>query len=696
MVYLWRKAKQRYEPMANGTSVEERIRQLREVIDHHNYRYYVLDSPEISDAEYDGLMRELKKLEEENPHLIAPDSPTQRVGAAPVEAFGVIEHPRPLLSLANAFSYEELLEWHRRTTRLLGDRPFDFSAELKMDGLAVALTYVNGYLVHGATRGDGFRGEDITQNLRTIKSIPLSVPKDAPPRFEVRGEVYLPKAGFKKLNEERAAAGLPLFANPRNAAAGSLRQLDPRVTAQRPLDIYIYGLGYAEGKAVPATHREIMEYLKSIGFKINPDNRQCENIEAVEEYHRHWGENRESLPYETDGIVAKVNPTAFQDELGAVGREPRWAIAYKFPAIQATTRLNNIGISVGRTGTLNPYAILEPVSVGGVTIRQAALHNEEDIKRKGILIGDFVIVQRAGDVIPEVVGPVTSRRRTGQEKEFVMPTRCPECGSEVLRVEGEVAVRCPNVSCPSQIQQRLEHFVSRGGMDIEGIGEKLCATLLNAGLVKDVADIYYLTKEKLLTLERMAEKSAANILSSIEKSKNRSLAQVINALGIFHVGEEMANLLARHFNSLDKLASASMEDFLSVPGIGPKIAKSIVNFFGQADNQRVLGKLKQAGVKPEVKEAKAAGLPLQGQEFVITGRLEKLTRQQAESRIKELGGGSGDNVTRKTTYLVVGQDPGSKLERARSLGTKILSEEEFVKLLEESAAQSQLPSLERE
>ncbi|MEK7847921.1 MAG: NAD-dependent DNA ligase LigA, partial [Chloroflexota bacterium] len=426
-----------------------------------------------------------KRLEEQYPQLVTPDSPTQRVGAAPVEAFGVVEHPVPMLSLANVFSYEELQAWHKRVLGLIGERPFDLVCELKMDGLAVALTYQNGRLVSGATRGDGVRGEDITQNLRTIRSIPLAVPGDAPRRFEVRGEVYLPKAGFKKLNEDRAAQGQPLFANPRNAAAGSVRQLDPRITAQRALDIYIYGLGYAEGP-IPSSHWETMVYLKSLGFKINPYNRLAKDLDEAEGYHRHWVERREELPYEADGVVVKVNPFDLQTELGDVGREPRWAVAYKFPAIQAVTRLLEIGISVGRTGTLNPFAILEPVAVGGVTIRQAALHNLEDIQRKDIRRKDWVIVQRAGEVIPEVVGPVASRR-TGQEvpvdqdRELLERFKtCPVCGAPSLKPEEEVMYRCTNASCPAQVVQRLEHFVSRGAMDIDGVGERLCAALYGA------------------------------------------------------------------------------------------------------------------------------------------------------------------------------------------------------------------------
>ena len=662
--------------------VKQRIEELRAQINYHNYRYYVLDSPEISDAEFDELMRELKRLEAEHPELITPDSPTQRVGAAPVEEFGVVEHPIPLLSLGNAFSNEELLAWHKRTLNLIGDEKFDFVCEIKMDGLAVALTYINGMFTTGATRGDGYRGEDVTQNLRTIRSIPLSVPKDAPPRFEVRGEVYMTKAGFKKLNEERAKEGLPFFANPRNAGAGSVRQLDPRITAQRPLDIYIYALGWAEGKAVPPTHWERMEYLKSLGFKVSPHNRLCRTIDEVEDYHQEWGGKRESLPYETDGVVVKINSTELQERLGFVGHEPRWAIAYKFPPTQATTRLLEIGINVGRTGSLNPYAILEPVRVGGVVIKQAALHNEEDIRRKDIRIGDMVIVQRAGEVIPEIVGPIPSKR-TGAEKIFFMPSHCPVCGAEVIKPEGEAMHRCTNAACPAQALESLKHFVIRGAMDIEGVGEKLCTALFQRGLVKDVADLYYLTREQLLTLERMADKSVSNVLNSIAGSKDRPLPRVIFALGILHVGEETAELLASHFLSLDRLANATMEELLSIPSIGPKIAESIVAFFRQGGNRKIIEKLRKAGVRLEEAPPKPKELPLAGQEFVITGRLEAFTRQEAEAKIKELGGTVGSSVTKKTTYLVVGAEPGSKLDKARSIGTKLLTEEEFLRLLGE-------------
>jgi DNA ligase (NAD+) len=670
--------------------IKERIDDLRAQINHHNYRYYVLDSPEVSDTEYDQLMRELSKLEVDYPQFLTPDSPTQRVGATPIEAFGIVEHPLPLLSLGNAFSKEELRAWYTRISKLAGQEEFNFVAEHKIDGLAVALTYVDGQLATGATRGDGLRGEDITQNLRTIRSIPLSVSKEAPPRFEVRGEVFLPKVGFSKLNQERANEGLSLFANPRNAAAGSVRQLDPRITVKRPLDIYVYMLGYAEGKLMPPTHWETLDYLKSLGFKVNPHNRLLKSIKAVEDYCQDWAEKREGLPYEADGIVVKVDLIELQERLGDVGREPRWSIAYKFPAVQGTTRLKDIGVSVGRTGTLNPYAILEPVSVGGVTIKQAALHNEDDIRRKDIRIGDTVIVQRAGEVIPEIVGPVVSKRR-GEEKEFSLLERvfdrergrpaCPVCGASVIKPEGEVMYYCPNAACLAQVEQRLEHFASRGAMDIRGIGEQMSGLLLREGLARDVGDLYRITTEQLKEMERMGEKSARNLIKAIYSSKKRPLARLLFALGIRHIGAEMAEVLAREFPSIDKLANASKERLTSIPTVGPKIADSIIAFFGQEANQRLLKKLKDAGVHLEEEATKTEELPLSGQEFVITGRLERFSRQEAEARIKALGGTAKSDVTHKTTYLVVGAEPGSKLARAQALGTKQLTEEEFIKLM---------------
>jgi DNA ligase (NAD+) len=680
--------------MRDTNKVKQKVEELRGVINHHNYRYYVLDSPEISDAEYDELMKELRQLEAEHPELITPDSPTQRIGAPPVEAFGVVEHPQPLLSLANAFSYEELAAWHKRVSNLLDGRQFDLVCEPKIDGLAVALTYVDGLLVTGATRGDGYRGEDITQNLKTIRSIPLSVSREAPSRFEVRGEVYLPKAGFKRLNEERSKEELPLFANPRNAAAGSVRQLDSSITARRPLDIFIYALGWAEGKAVPDTHWEIMQYLKSLGFKINPSIALCRSLHETEKYYQSWVESRENFSYEADGMVVKVNLITIQQELGTVAHEPRWAIAYKFPAIQGTTRLIDIGINVGRTGSLNPYAILEPVRVGGVVISKAALHNEEDIHRKDIRIGDWVVVQRAGEVIPEIVEPIVSRR-TGKEKIFSMPGRCPVCGSEVIKPEGEAMHRCTNAACPSQALERIKHFVSRGAMDIDGVGEKLCQALFEAGLVKDAADLYYLTKGQLLNLERMADKSISNVLNSIQKSKDRPLARVIFALGITHVGDQYAELLAEQFQSIDQLAEASQEELSNLPSIGPKIAESIVAFFRQEGNRQIIKKLRKAGVrleKEKVEEARPEELPLAGLEFVLTGKLETFSRSEAEAKIKALGGKAGSDVTKKTSYVVVGTDPGSKLAKAEKLGTKTLNEAEFLELLDKAGGKSQKPS----
>ncbi len=677
---------------------EQRLRQLRDEINHHAYLYYALDNPVISDSEYDALMQELRKLEEQFPQLVTPDSPTQRVGAAPLEAFGVIEHPRPLLSLGNAFNDADLDSWYQRTLKLIEARPLSFACEHKIDGLAVALTYIDGHFVTGATRGDGYRGENITQNLRTVKSIPLRVTGDVPTRFEVRGEVYLPKAGFHKLNEERAAEGLPLFANPRNAAAGSVRQLDPRITARRPLDIFIYGLGWAEGKIMPESHWETMQYLKSIGFRINPNSRPAADITEAKTFYHSWVARRDSLPYEADGVVIKIDSLPLQQELGVVGNEPRGAIAYKFPAVQATTRLKEIAISVGRTGTLNPYAVLEPVSIGGVTVRQAALHNEDDIRRKDIREGDRVYVQRAGDVIPEVVGPTPdSKTATTRSPEFDLIEKlkeinvrsggtgevvCPVCGGTVLRNEGEAMYYCINARCPAQTQARLELFASRGAMDIRGIGESMSALLLARGLVTDVADLYLLKPEDLSQLDRMGEKSAGNIINAIDQSKKRPLSRIIVALGIRHVGTEMANILTGHFKNVAQLESITKDELLQIPGIGEKIADSIVAFFQQEENRILIGKLKAAGVFPEPENALLSETkPLAGQEFVITGTLRSFSRMVAQEKIKSLGGTVKDDVTRRTRYLVVGQDPGSKLNKAQKLGIAVINEEQFLEIL---------------
>ena len=678
--------------MEDLNRVNKNIDKLRTEINRHNYLYYVLDNPEISDTGYDELMRQLKQLEEQYPHFLTPESPTQRIGAAPVEAFGIVEHPYPLLSLSNVFSREELLAWHNRTIRLGGTSEFNFVCEHKIDGLAVALTYINGQFNTGATRGDGFRGENVTQNLKTIRSIPLSVSKDAPSRFEVRGEVFLPKAGFHKLNEERMAAGQSLFANPRNAASGSVRQLDPRVTAKRPLDIYIYALGYTEGKTTPSTHWETMDYLKSLGFKVNPNNRLCQSTEEVAKYYHTWEEKRESLQYEADGVVVKANSLELQQRLGNVGHEPRWATAYKFPATQGTTRLMDIGVSIGLTGTLNPYAVLEPISVDGVTIKQASLHNEDDIKRKDIRIGDTVIVQRAGGVIPEIVAPIPSKR-TGKEKEFSLLDKvydkeqqrpaCPICDAEVMKPEGDAMYYCTNAACPAQVQQRIKLFTSRGTMDIRGIGESMSTVLLKGGLIKDIADLYYLKdkREQLLNLGRMANKSVDNILDAVEKSKTRPLAKLITALGIRHIGGQMAEILAKEFHSVDALADSSRERLMSIPTVGPKITDSVIAFFRQEKNRDIIERLREAGVQLGEIIAKAKELPLSNMQFVITGTLDSFTRQEAEDKIQELGGTTSNSITKKTTFLVTGEGPGSKLEHAVKLGIKILNEKGFFALL---------------
>jgi DNA ligase (NAD+) len=663
-----------------------RAEELRAQIRYHDYRYYVLDSPEISDAEYDELMRELKAIEERFPQLITPDSPTQRVAGQPVEAFGVVQHRLPLLSLANAFSDAELRAWHRRAVALLDAEGFPMVCEPKIDGLAVALVYEDGRFVQGATRGDGYRGENISENLRTIRSIPMRLlAKDAPPRFEVRGEVYMPKTAFERLNQELAERGEKLFMNPRNAAAGSVRQKNPQITARRPLDIWVYQLGWAEGP-YPSSHWETLHWLGEMGFRINPLIARYENLERVEQHYRQWADGRHELEYEIDGMVVKVDPLEYHDRLGVVGREPRWAIAYKFPPIQATTTLHRIEINIGRTGSLNPFAVLEPVRVGGVIVKQATLHNEEDIRRKDIRVGDTVIVQRAGDVIPQVVGPVVSKR-TGREQAFVMPERCPACDTPVVRPENEVMRYCPNAACPAQAFRWLTHFVSRGAMDIDGLGESWCYILLRDSLVRDPGDIYSLTKEQLAALERMGEKSADNLLRSIEASKHRSLRRFVFALGIRHVGSEIAGILANHFGSIDALARAEQQELEEIPAVGPRIAESVYQWFRDSANLRVLDKLRRAGVRmaEEAPPALPAG-PLASQSFVITGTLASMPRSRAEELIRGLGGATSDSVTRKTDYLVVGEAPGSKLQKAEQYATKLLTEQELLDLLRQHGA----------
>jgi len=672
----------------NNPSAEgfQRAAGLREKINHHNYRYYVLDDTEISDGEYDRLMVELRRLEENHPSLVTPESPTQRVGASPADGFDQVQHRLPMLSLGNAFNEDDLQAWYRRIKGLLDDADFDLVCELKIDGLAVSLAYQDGVLVQGATRGDGTAGEDVTQNLRTIRTIPMSLLGEPPPYLEVRGEVYLPLEEFRLLNEGRAERGEPLYANPRNTGAGSVRQLDSKVTASRNMQIWVYSLGDISETDRPIGHWDGLQWLNGLGFRINPENRVCHTLEEAVDYYHSWMEKRHDLPYEIDGVVIKVDPFAYQDSLGVAGREPRWAIAYKFPAEQAVTRLLDIGINVGRTGSLNPYAILEPVVVSGVTVRQASLHNEEDINRKDIRIGDWVTVERAGDVIPQVVGPVLDRR-TGQEQVFKMPANCPVCGTPVVKPESEAMHRCPNTSCPVQFFELLKHFVSKGAMDIDGLGEQWCNILIENGLVKDVAGLYRLDKDELLKLDRMGDKLATKKMTNIEVSKQRPLHRVLFALGIIHVGSEIAELLTQRYASLNEMAEATAEELTEIPGIGPKIAESVVDYFAVPLNQQVLKALGDAGVVlhhdiQDVQEA-ADDLPFSGKSFVVTGTLSGFTRREAEDRIKILGGNVASAVTRKTDYLVAGASPGSKVAAAGRLGTEILDEAAFLELIDQ-------------
>ncbi len=673
-------------------ALQARAEELRRVLNYHNYRYYVLDAPEVSDGEYDRLMVELRELEAEHPELQTPDSPTQRVGAGPAAEFAVVVHRVPMLSLANAFSEEQLRGWYERARRLAGREITGFTIEPKIDGLAITLRYEHGQFTVGATRGDGSRGEDITANLRTVRSVPLTL-NDAPPsRLEVRGEVYLSRAAFQKINDERMEQGLPLFANPRNCAAGSVRQLDSRITAHRPLDVFIYALGEAEGWS-PRTQWEMLERFLEWGFRTNPNNARAETIDDVVKACLAWEARRESLPYDIDGVVVKIDDLHLQSELGAVGREPRWAIAYKFPPTQATTRLLDIGVNVGRTGSLNPFAILEPVQVAGVTIKLATLHNEDDIRRKDIRVGDTVLVHRAGEVIPQVIGPILSKRPPDAVP-YALPTTCPVCGSPVVRPEGEAMARCTGgfAKCIAQRFELLKHFVGRGTMDVETIGEKLSWALTHEqvlpdgtrrpALVFDPGDLYALTKEQLLEMERMGEKSAQNVLDNLEASKQRPLARVINALGIRYVGDQTAEILARAFGSLDRLEQASLEEIQAVEGIGPKIAESVYAWFRDPVDRAFLDKLRKAGVRMQADRSTTDG-PLSGLTIVVTGRLERYSRLQIEQRIKDLGGNVGDSVTKKTDYLVAGEDAGSKLARAQKLSTRILDEDGFEALVKE-------------
>jgi DNA ligase (NAD+) len=669
----------------SGAEWAGRMEQLRGLVRHHEYRYYVLDSPEISDADYDELYRELQALEAAHPELITSDSPTQRVGGEPLLAFTQVRHGEPMLSLANAKNEDELRAWHTRVVKLSAEAGWDpaslcFVLEPKIDGLAVSLRYEDGRLTVGATRGNGEVGEDVTSNLRTISTVPLTLLADATPFpavAEVRGEVYLPLAAFERLNEERIAAGEATFANPRNASAGSLRQLDPRVTASRPLSTWFYGVGYIEGRRF-AGHQDVLAWLGSAGFRVNPDTHSATTIDEIVAGCRQWQERRDQLDYDIDGVVIKLDDRALQVALGAVGRDPRWAVAYKFAPTTAQTRLLHIHVNVGRTGVLNPWAELEPVEVGGVTVEKATLHNEEDIRRKDLREGDMVILQRAGDVIPQVVAPLTELR-TGAEVPFSMPSACPACGTAVVRNAGEVAVRCPNPDCPGKLAEAIKHFVSKGAMDIDGVGDKLVERLLALGLIRDAADLYQLKAEQLAGLERLGEKSAANIIAAIAASKARPLARVLFALGILHVGGENAELLVRRFGSIEALRQTIAEEIGETPGIGPVIAGSVWEFFRDSRNLDVVRRLEQAGVTvvsaAPGEGAATAGGPLSDKTFVLTGTLPSLSREMATDLIAAAGGRVTGSVSAKTDYVVVGDEPGSKLDKARELGIALLDEQ---------------------
>ena len=661
-------------------AVKKRVEKLRETIEYHNHRYYVLDDPEISDAEYDRLMRELENLEEKYLELRSSNSPTQRVGAPPLEAFKMFRHTVPMLSLANAFEEPEVRDFDKRLKKFLGSSSdIVYVAEPKLDGLAVELVYEKGQFIVGSTRGDGVNGEDITQNLRTLKTIPLRLfRKEAlvPERLEVRGEVIMQIHRFEALNKKREETGEPIFANPRNAAAGSVRQLDSKITAGRPLEIYCYGLGDVQGWTFK-TQSEILQTLPTWGLRTNPLIRRCPNIDAVLEYYHEMNEKRESLPYEIDGIVLKVDRLDLQARLGEISRSPRWALAFKFQPKQETTKIVDILVQVGRTGALTPVAVMEPVQVGGVEVSRATLHNQDEIDKKDVRIGDTVVIQRAGDVIPEVL-EVVKAKRTGKEKKFTMPSQCPVCGSEVIREEA--IYRCIGLDCPAQLKGRIRHFSSKRAMDIEGLGAKLIDQLVDKGLVKDVADIYYVKKEVLIALERMADKSAQNIVDAIEASKEKPLSKFLYALGIRHVGEHISDVLAHRFPHLDDFFHLSEQELMEAEEVGPEVAASVMQFFGDRKNRESVERLKKAGVQVIEPKAKEKG-KFADKVFVFTGTLQTYGRDEARDVVESLGGKTASSVSKKVDFVVVGEDPGSKFEKAKQLGIRILTEEAFRKMV---------------
>jgi DNA ligase (NAD+) len=689
-------------------AIEKEIADLRRQIDEHDYSYYVLNNPTVADAEYDALMRRLKELEAAHPDLVTPDSPTQRVSGQLAEGFEDYFHKRPMLSLDNSYSIDELRDWARRCERLAGGRAFDYVAELKIDGLSLSLIYENGLLARAVTRGDGFRGEGVTNNAKTIRSVPLRLNTDVTAEIEVRGEVYLPHEAFERVNRERAAEELPLFANPRNAASGAMRQLDPQNVAARRLDIYCYQLLF-DGQPAFAAHFDALEWMAKHGFKVNPYRVRCSQIEDVIAYCNEWETRRDELKYEIDGVVVKVNQVAIQDELGATSKSPRWAIAYKFPARQASTRLLDVIYQVGRTGAITPVAVLEPVLLAGTTVARASLHNADEMKRLGVMRGDFVFIEKSGEIIPQVIKVITERR-TGNETEFLFPTYCPICETRLVRPAEEAVTRCPNVECPAKVRAGILHFSARRAMRIEGLGEALVEQLtsprraqekkgqekremLISGddalptlppLVRDVADLYQLRthRDALIALERLGEKSVDNLLAQIEASKSAGLARLIYALGIRHVGERTAAILARHFGSMDALAAASCEELARVFEVGEVVAASVFDWFQQPRNQKLLQRLKAAGVTMEIPQTTAEAVPrvFEGKTFVLTGTLPTLKRDDAKNFIEARGGKVSGSVSKKTDYVVAGDDPGSKLTRAEELGVTAINEDELLQL----------------
>ncbi|OPY77034.1 MAG: DNA ligase [Syntrophorhabdus sp. PtaU1.Bin058] len=663
--------------------VQKRIEELRKTIEYHNHRYYVLDDPVVSDAEYDTLMRELTQLETEHPDLISPNSPTQRVGAQPLEEFSTVPHAIPMLSLANAMTAEEVADFDKRVKKILNTVDVDYVMEVKIDGLAVELTYVNGEFSLGSTRGDGFFGEDITQNLRTINAVPMRLIHTpgfpVPEHLEVRGEVYMGRKEFLALNKRREETGEPLFANPRNAASGSMRQLDPRITAGRKLNIFCYAPGRISDARFQ-THMEFLERLRRWGFRVNADPyvKLFRNIDDILAHYQYIRDIRDRIPYEIDGTVIKVNRLDFQDALGTVSRSPRWAIAFKFEAHEELTVVEDIEVSVGRTGALTPVAILRPVMIGGVEVSRATLHNEDEIRRKDIMIGDTVMVSRAGDVIPEVIR-VIKEERHHNAKPFSMPGQCPVCNEPVVRPPGEAIRRCININCPAQIKGSIEHFASKRAMDIDGLGTKLVEQLVEKGVIGDVSDLYYLKKEDLAGLERMAEKSAQNIVDSINASRRRPFGRFIYGLGIRHVGEHIAGLLAERFRDIHELMRADTEMLLRIPEIGPEVTNSIVSFFGDTKNRQTIDRILAGGATIEYGTTDKG--KLDGLLFLFTGTLKSMSRDEARRKVEELGGKTATSVSQKVTHLVAGEEAGSKLEKAKKLGIKILSEEKFLQII---------------